>query len=160
MNPRAEKMFIHRTAVAGTQIKTGVGVVVRAADGRVLLEKRSDCGMWGLLGGRVDPGESVAATAVREVLEESGFYIEVTGLLGVYSEPADRVLVYPDNGDIRQLIDIVVEARILSGSLRLSHESEKIEFFALDDLPPEEEIIPPARQPLADLKAGRRGILG
>jgi len=159
MDPRAEKMFAHRTAVPGTQIKTGVGVVVRGPDDRILLERRADCGMWGLLGGRVDPGESVSATAVREVFEESGLHIEIIRLIGVYSEPADRILVYPDNGDIRHLIDIVVEARITGGSLRLSHESERIEFFALDRLPGEREIIPPAREPLADLRAGLNGIL-
>jgi 8-oxo-dGTP pyrophosphatase MutT (NUDIX family) len=160
MNPRAAKMFALKEAVPGTQVRTGVGVIVRGEDGRVLLEKRSDCGMWGLLGGGVDPGESVDATARREVLEESGFQIEVTGLVGVYSHPAGRILVYPDNGDIRHLVDIVVEARIVGGSLRLSAESERIEFFAPDQLPPVEEIIPPAREPLTDALAGRRGVLG
>jgi ADP-ribose pyrophosphatase YjhB (NUDIX family) len=159
MDPRAEKMFAHRTAVPGTQIKTGVGVVVRGPDDRILLEKRADCGMWGLLGGRVDPGESVSATAVREVIEESGLHVEIIRLLGIYSGPAERILVYPDNGDVRHLIDIVVEARIIGGSLRLSHESERLEFFALDQLPLEQEIIPPAREPLADLRAGRSGVL-
>ena len=152
-------MFIHRTAVPGTKIKAGVGVLVRDADGRLLLEKRSDCGMWGLLGGAIDPGESITDAAVREVLEESGCHIEVTGLIGIYSEPSERYIVYPDNGDVRQLIDIVVEARITGGELRLSHESEQIEFFTLDQLPKDEEIIPPAREPLADLKAGLRGVL-
>ncbi len=152
-------MFAHRTAVPGTQIKTGVGVVVRGPDDRILLERRADCGMWGLLGGRVDPGESVSETAAREVLEESGFQIEIIRLIGVYSEPADRILVYPDNGDIRQLIDIVVEARITGGALRLSHESERIEFFAPDRLPREQEIAPPARAPLADFRAGLSGVL-
>jgi ADP-ribose pyrophosphatase YjhB (NUDIX family) len=159
MNPRAEKMFAHRTAVPGTQIKTGVGVIVCGSDDRILLERRADCGMWGMLGGRVDPGESVSATAVREVFEESGLHIEITRLIGVYSEPSDRILVYPDNGDIRHLIDIVVEARITGGALRLSHESERIDFFTLDRLPPEREIVPPARLPLADFRAGRSGVL-
>jgi 8-oxo-dGTP pyrophosphatase MutT (NUDIX family) len=160
MNPRAEKMFAHNVAVPGTLINTGVGVVVRGDDGRVLLEKRSDCGMWGLLGGSVDPGESVAETARREVEEESGFQIEVTGLVGIYSHPTGRILVYPDNGDIRHIIDIVVEARIVGGTLRLSRESESIEFFMPGQLPAPEEIIPPARQPIADALAGRRGVLG
>src|SRR5271167_565778 len=110
MNSRAEKMFVHRSAVPGTKIKTGCGVLVFGDDGQLLLEKRSDCGMWGLLGGAIDPGESITDAAVREVFEESGLKIEVTGLIGIYSEPTDRVIVYPDNGDVRQLIDIVVQA--------------------------------------------------
>jgi ADP-ribose pyrophosphatase YjhB (NUDIX family) len=159
MNSRAEKMFALRTAVPGTRIKTGVGVIVRDAEGRILLEKRSDCGMWGLLGGAMDPGESVTDTAVREVFEESGFHVEVTGLIGVYSEPADRIIVYLDNGDIRHLIDLVVEARIVGGTLKISDESEQVEFFTVDQLPKDEDVIPPARQALADVRVGRRGVL-
>ncbi|MCE0497228.1 MAG: NUDIX domain-containing protein [Methylacidiphilales bacterium] len=159
MNPRAEKMFAHNEAVPGTQIKTGVGVIIRNDNGHFLLEKRSDCGLWGVLGGRVDPGEEIAETARREVLEESGFQIEITGLVGVYSHPAGRIVIYPDNDDIRHLIDIIVEARIVGGSLRLSSESERIEFFPPGQLPALEEIMPPARRPIADALAGHRGVL-
>ncbi len=159
MDPRAEKMFIHKTAVPGTEVRAGVGVIVRAPDGRIVMEKRSDCGLWGMLGGRIDPGESVVATAVREVREESGLDIEVVGLVGVYSQPSERILVYADNGDIRHIVDIVVEGRIIGGSLQSSHESEDIQFFALDQLPPTSEIVPPAHQPLADYLAGLRGQL-
>ena len=67
--------------------------------------------------------------------------------------------MYSDDGDIRHLIDIVVEARIIGGTLRLSDESERIEFFALNCLPLEREIILPARQPLADFKAGLGSVL-
>ena len=159
MNPRAEKMFVHTTAVPGTKIKAGVGVIVCDVHGRILLEKRSDCGLWGMLGGAIDPGESVESTAIREVQEESGFEIKVGGLVGVYSEVATHMLVYPSNGDVRQLIDIVLEARIIGGTLRISHESEDLAFFSVDHLPPEDEIVPPARAPLADFFAGRRGVL-
>jgi len=160
MNPRAQRMFSLKTAVAGTRIKLGVGVLPIADDGRLLLELRSDCGMWGLLGGGVDPGESITQTALREVAEESGLTIEITRLLGIYSTPADRILIYPDNGDVRHLIDVVVIARITGGTLQISHESERLEFFDLKNLPPETEIIPPARDPLADFLAGRQGLLG
>ncbi len=160
MTPEGLKMFAHHSAVPGTQIKTGVGVVVRDDAGRFLIEKRSDCRMWGLLGGGINPGESITQAAVREVFEESGFHVEIIGLIGVYSSPDCRMLVYPDNGDIRHLIDVVVEARIIGGSLKVSSESDKVEFFTADSLPEEADIIPPARQALADAIAGRRGILG
>lgn len=159
MNTKVAKMFSLTEAVPGTQIKTGVGVVVRDDRNFILLEKRSDCGLWGLLGGKIDPGESATQAAIREVREESGFEIEIIGLVGVYSQVATHMMVYPDNGDVRQLIDIVIEARIIGGTLRLSHESEALEFFAPDAVPPLAEIIIPAREPLADAIAGKRGIL-
>lgn len=99
-------------------------------------------------GGAVEPGESVAQAARREVWEESGLDVEITGIVGVYSEPDARIVVYPDNGDERHLVDVALEAFICSGSLRCSHESLELGFFGPDDLPG--NIVPPARQPLKD----------
>ena len=138
-----------------THVKVGVGVIVVDDSGRVLLEKRSDNGMWGLPGGGIEPGESVYETALREVKEETGLDIEITGLVGVYSEPsAGRVVTYPDNGDVRHLIDIVLVAEIISGEMAISSESLDLRFFNPDSFPA--ELVPPAKKPLRDFVAGER----
>jgi len=143
--------------VEGMRVRVGVGVVIRGPGETILLEKRCDCGWWGLPGGKVEPGESLVDAAVREVREETGLTVEVTHLIGVYSDPCGRIVTYPDNGDVVQLIDVVVGARILSGSLMRSQESEEVRFFPSSQLP--EEIVPPARQPIADAFDGQRGVL-
>jgi len=143
--------------VEGMSVRVGVGVVIRGPGETILLEKRRDCGWWGLPGGRVEPGESLVDAAVREVLEETGLAVEVTHLIGVYSAPRGRIVTYPDNGDVVQLIDVVVGARVLSGSLMCSQESEEVRFFPPSQLP--EEIVPPARQPIADALEDQRGVL-
>ena len=143
--------------VEGMRVRVGVGVVIRGPGETILLEKRCDCGWWGLPGGRVEPGESLVDAAVREVREETGLAVEVTHLIGVYSDPCGRIVTYPDNGDVVQLIDVVVGARVLSGSLMRSQESEEVRFFPSSQLP--EEIVPPARQPIADAFDGQRGVL-
>ncbi len=60
----------------------GVAIVER---GRVLAARRSAppdlAGRWELPGGKVDPGEELAAAAVREIAEELGCVVEVTGSL-------------------------------------------------------------------------------
>ncbi len=68
--------------------------IVRNGLGQVLLVRRTDDGYWELPGGRVEVGESASAAVVREVAEEAGVAIKVTGLSGVYSDPG-HVLVYP-----------------------------------------------------------------
>lgn len=145
------------SVVEGMRVRVGVGVVVRGKGGTILLEKRRDCGWWGLPGGKVEPGESLTDAAVREVLEETGFTVEITHLIGVYSDPDGRIVTYPDNGDVVQLIDVVVGARVLSGRIICSDESEEVRFFIPSQLP--EQIVPPARQPLADALEGRHGVL-
>ena len=56
------------TVVEGMRVRVGVGVVVRGTGETILLEKRRDCGWWGLPGGKIEPGESIIDAAVREVL--------------------------------------------------------------------------------------------
>jgi ADP-ribose pyrophosphatase YjhB (NUDIX family) len=57
-------------------INLGVNVAV-IEDGRVLLTQREDFPVWCLPGGGVDPGESLAQAAVREVREETGLEVEL-----------------------------------------------------------------------------------
>ena len=153
-----EVLSMYGSVVAkGMGVRAGVGVIVRGSGDSILLERRRDCGWWGLPGGRVEPGESLVDAAVREVREETGLAVEITHLIGVYSDPRGRIVTYPDNGDVVQLIDVVVGARVLSGSLTCSQESEEVRFFPPSQLP--EEIVPPARQPIADAFEGLRGVL-
>ncbi|GJL49417.1 MAG: DNA mismatch repair protein MutT [Nitrospirales bacterium] len=135
-----------------TIVRLGVGVVIRDERGWVLLEQRSDCGWWGMPGGRLEVGESITQTAVREVKEETGLDVEIIRLIGIYSEPQERIVTYPDTIDGVQLIDAVVEGHILSGTLTCSHESFDVRFFSPHALP--EELIPPSRIPLRDALLG------
>jgi ADP-ribose pyrophosphatase YjhB (NUDIX family) len=75
---------------------------VRISAGDLLLVRRIDDGNWELPGGRIEVGESASDTVVREVAEESGVTIELTGLAGVYSDPT-HVLVDPDHTIHQQL---------------------------------------------------------
>lgn len=150
-------MYGNKAADAQTRVKLGVGVFVVDRLGRILLEKRSDSGMWGLPGGAIDPGESIHQAALREVKEETGLEVRTIRLIGVYSEPSQRIVVYPDNGDVRHLVDITLEAEIISGELTISPESLELRFFPLDALP--SEIVPPAVQPIKDYTQGLTGVI-
>ena len=54
----------------------------------VLIERKFPPHGWALPGGFVDVGETVEAAACREMREETGLEVTLTGLLGVYSDPA------------------------------------------------------------------------
>jgi len=157
VNPIAERMYAKKAADANTRVRVGVGVIVLDSRGWILLEKRSDCGMWGLPGGRIEPGESVTEAAVREVKEETGLNVEITRLLGVYSEPESHIVTFLDNGDVVHLVDILLEAKIRSGELSISSESEALHFFNPTALP--SDIVPPALAPLQDFLQGKTGTI-
>ena len=80
------------------------GVVVIDDLGRWLLQRRADDGLWGLVGGALELGESFEDAARRELLEESGLAVESLHQLDVYSGPEFR-LTYP-NGDQAYVVGV------------------------------------------------------
>jgi 8-oxo-dGTP pyrophosphatase MutT (NUDIX family) len=91
-------------------------VAVRDEQGRVLLARHSTGGTWSLPGGAVEPLETPADAAVREVWEEIGITVELTRIVGVYAGP-DFVVRY-ENGDETAYLAIVFEARWTGGEAR------------------------------------------
>lgn len=105
---RRRQYFHDRAAPAPGGLLPAAFAIVRDAAGRVLLVRRADDGNWELPGGRIDVGESAAAAVVREVAEEAGVAVRVTGVAGVYSDPG-HVLAYPD-GDVHQQLAVCFHA--------------------------------------------------
>jgi ADP-ribose pyrophosphatase YjhB (NUDIX family) len=112
-------------APAANSLVPSVNVVVVNDEGSILLIRRTDNGNWAVPGGAIDLGESVAQAAVRETLEESGIECEVTGIVGIYSDPR-HVILYTSNGEVRQEFSIVLTARALSGRPTPSSESSEV----------------------------------
>ena len=106
-----------------------VDVVIACPGGRVvLIERRNDPVGWALPGGFVDYGETVERAAIREALEETGLEVELTGLLGVYSDPARDAR--------KHTLSVVFTATPLDISrLNAGDDAGKAGVFALDALP-------------------------
>ncbi|MEV0118516.1 NUDIX domain-containing protein [Streptomyces sp. NPDC050844] len=116
---------------ANSIVPSVVAVALNDA-GEVLLIHKTDNDLWALPGGGVEVGESVADAAVRETKEETGFDVEVTGLVGLYTNPG-HVMAY-DDGEVRQQFSICFTARIVGGELRTSSESKEVAFVDPDRL--------------------------
>ncbi|WP_422750751.1 NUDIX hydrolase [Micromonospora sp. WMMD1219] len=113
-------------------IVVAVTVFVQDELGRVLLIQRTDNGLWALPGGAQDFGEYIAETAVRETREEAGVEVEVTGVVGIYTNP-NHVVEYSD-GEVRQQFSICFRGRYLSGRPTPSDESSEVRWVARDEL--------------------------
>ena len=112
-------------APAANSLVPSVNVMVVNDEGSILLIRRTDNGNWAVPGGAIDLGESVAQAAIRETLEESGIECEVTGIVGIYSDPK-HVILYTSNGEVRQEFSIVLSARALRGQPTPSSESSEV----------------------------------
>ena len=127
-------------------------VVFDDARARVLLQRRSDNGRWGLPGGGVEPGESVTAAALREVREETGLEVEVVRLVGLYSDPAFQILRYAD-GNVVHYVSACFECRVVGGSLALCEETLDLAWFDPGALPA--DLLTLHRLRIEDALAGR-----
>lgn len=109
----------------------GTSIIPILPDGRIVLIRRRDNGLWGLPGGMVDWGEDIPSTIERELKEETGLeLVQIRRLVGVYSAP--------DRDPRIHSICVVVEADV-QGNMEVQDTLEVIEIqaFSPDSLPSE-----------------------
>jgi 8-oxo-dGTP diphosphatase len=110
-----------------------VKAVIRDEEGRSLLVKRSPGSrhyveQWEWPGGKVDPGEDVTDALHREVEEETGLGIDLTGYAGAPSFAVPRTNLPPIH-----VVALCFEARLSGGVLRMSDEHTEAQWVAFGD---------------------------
>ncbi|NUT52430.1 MAG: NUDIX domain-containing protein [Saccharothrix sp.] len=113
-------------------IRVAVSAIVQDPTGRLLMIRRTDNDKYAIPGGGQDVGETLTQAVVREVEEETGIHVEVTGLVGLYSNP-NHVIAY-DDGEVRQEFSICFRAQPIGGELRTSNESKEVHWVESDRL--------------------------
>lgn len=111
----------------------GCDVFVLNERSEVLLIQRADNGLWALPGGCHDLGETPQECAERECLEESGYKVKVTDLLGVFSSNRYEYVHYPWKEN--KFCHLLFRAKLIGGEVRISDESTKVGWFAESALP-------------------------
>jgi ADP-ribose pyrophosphatase YjhB (NUDIX family) len=123
--------FYDPNAPKPNSVRPAAAVALFDGDGRILLLRRKDNDKWTMPGGTMDFGESLGQCAVREVREETGFDIEVTGLIGTYTDP--NILIAYSDGEVRQEFTLVYAAKIKNGELAIDHESKEAIWVSITD---------------------------
>jgi len=133
MSPRRIDYYDDPEAPKANSLVPSVNVVVVNEAGEILMIRRTDNDNWAVPGGAIDLGESVAQAGVRETLEESGVECEITGIIGIYSDPK-HVILYTSNGEVRQEFSIVLSARPLRGEPTASSESSEVRWVPVSEV--------------------------
>jgi 8-oxo-dGTP pyrophosphatase MutT (NUDIX family) len=120
-------------APAANSVVPSANVVVTDDAGRILMIHRTDNDNWAVPGGAMDLGESLVDCAVRETKEETGVDCEVTGLVGLYTDPK-HVILYTSDGEVRQEFSVLFTARAVGGTPTPSRESREVVWVSRDQL--------------------------
>ena len=143
---------LERDVTHALGLRSSVSAVIFDPRGRLLLQQRSDGGQWGLPGGSVEIGESLAEAVRREVHEETGLVVVVRRLIGVYSDPTLQVVRYP-TGHVWHYVNACFECRATSGTLTTCDETLDLRYFSPRRLPG--TLLPNHRVRIADARARR-----
>ena len=100
-------------------------------NGKILFQRRTDNGKWGLIGGLLEMNETYEEAALREIREETGLKVQLDSFLGIYH---NHNMVW-NNGDAAHVICAYYTASIVSGEPRIDEESYELRFFGKDELP-------------------------
>ena len=120
-----------RRDVGSRRILLNCAGAVIERDGLVLLQRRADNGLWGLVGGLLELDETYEEAALREVREETGLEVRLEAFLGIFH---NHHMVW-SNGDRAHTIGAYFTASILGGELRTDEESLELCFFPSDRIP-------------------------
>ena len=126
--------YIHdlRKYIGSKKILLNCAGAVIVRDGKILLQRRSDNGKWGLIGGLLELEETYEQAAVREIREETGLEVHLDAFLGLFH---NYNMVWA-NGDRAHVIGAYYAATIVEGEPRTDEESLELCFFAPEEMPP------------------------
>lgn len=135
--------------------RVGVTALI-VRDGSFLVERRvDDPHQWAFVGGTLEQDEPLLDALRREVLEETGFEVERTELVGLFSDPS-RIVSYPDGSICRVLSVAFLVTPRGGGDPRLSDESAGMRFVSRDELA--ELDFWPAQRPIRDAALRSAGM--
>ncbi|WP_415786437.1 NUDIX hydrolase [Deinococcus saxicola] len=99
-------------------------------EGKVLLIRRGDNGLWDVPGGGSEAGETPEETARRELAEETGLSVGILRSLGVFQHQHN----YAD-GNVVDWTTHVFTAAYSSGEAQADDDADEARWWPLPELP-------------------------
>ncbi|WP_449536454.1 NUDIX hydrolase [Ferdinandcohnia sp. Marseille-Q9671] len=127
-NKRINDLFANETGYATP--KVDIRAVVFNGNKLLMVREKSD-GSWSLPGGWGDIGLTPSEVAVKEVKEESGFDVKAIKLIAVIDKKC-----HPHPPSPYHVYKLFIQCEIIGGTPREGIETNAVEFFSENELPP------------------------
>jgi ribonuclease HI/ADP-ribose pyrophosphatase YjhB (NUDIX family) len=114
--------------------KVGAEGAIFNEEGKILLVRRADDGHWCLPCGWVEPNETPAEAAAREIKEETGLDARVLQLVNVFTRLPGA------NFGLHTSVAIVYLCEAIGGTLEVSHESLEARYWWVEEVPAWHEL--------------------
>lgn len=132
----------------------GVRAVIHDGNGNVLLQRRTDMGIWGLPAGAVEIGETVWETLVREVREETSLEVIEAEPMALYSGEKQQ-FSYPNGDQIQPFAMAFIVNKWRGEPKADGAEGYEVKWFPMDGIP--EDMVPVHRKVIDDYVNAYRG---
>lgn len=123
-----KELFANETGYATPKVDVRAVVF---KENKILMVKENSDGGWSLPGGWGDIGFTPSEVAVKEVKEESGFDVKATKLVAVLDKKC-----HPHPPSPYHIYKIFIQCEIVGGKAKEGIETDAVEFFAENELPP------------------------
>ncbi|MBP1996932.1 NUDIX hydrolase [Paenibacillus eucommiae] len=127
--------------IVGSRALINAGAcVLLCSKQRLLLQLRTDNGLWGLPGGSMEPGETLEEVAKRELLEETGLEARSLELFNIFSGK-DLYYKYPHGDEVYNVVSAYVCSDFEGALKEDGVEVQELRFFSYSEIP--NELSPP-----------------
>jgi 8-oxo-dGTP pyrophosphatase MutT (NUDIX family) len=112
-----------------------VAAVVHDANGHLLLQEKASGEGWSLPAGAIEPGEAPQEAVTREVMEETGYTVFSTSILGVFGGREFRY-TYPNGHQVEYVVTLFKCQGLAEQIPWTDNETRSLRYFAINDMPP------------------------
>ncbi|WP_245811707.1 NUDIX domain-containing protein [Paraburkholderia megapolitana] len=115
-------------------LSPSVAAVIHDHTGRLLLQEKSSGEAWSLPAGGVELGESPQEAIIREVMEETGYAVEIHRILGVFGGHTFRY-TYPSGDQVEYMVTLFQCKIIGASGIPTDSETKSTRYFDRRDMP-------------------------
>lgn len=124
---KVKDLFCNETGYQTPKLDTRAAIF---KDDKILLVRETESNKWSMPGGWVDVDQSVKSNTIKEVKEEAGLDVEAERVIALQDRNKHNIPPYAYG-----ICKVFVLCNVIGGEFQANLETDKSEYFDLDNLP-------------------------